>query len=254
MLIINRFIPFFSCVLLFFTGEFLIFYPSSLPALAVLSIFFIFLSLWQLTGRRFKNTELWNFFIAPFLVFSGWMFFIIFLEEAWLKHALLIVTLIFIFVFLHSLFLFLHRTLSYRAYSLENVSGYFDLFAAWLWYSSFFGLIIFLGLPAGIFLLPVIIIGAAICYQNFWINKIAIGGGWLYLIIINLILAEIFLAVSFLPTTFYVNGLILTVGYFILSGVSKDSIAKRLDSRRLTYYFFIGGAALIICLATAKWL
>jgi len=253
MLIINRFAPILSALALFLLGEIFIFYPQSLFVIIILSVILIFLSLWQLTGRQIKNSQLWNFLIAPFFLFEGWIFLAVFLEERWVKHLFLVIIVFFLLIFLHNLFLFLYRPLYYRAYSLENISNYLDLLAIWLWYSSFFGLIIFLGLSPGLFVLPIIIISALIYYQSIWVNKIEIKNHWPYLIIVNLLLAEVFLAVSFLPTNFYVNGLILTVVYYVLSGLSRNFILKKLNKIIIARHLLFGIFILILGLLTAKW-
>lgn len=253
MLIINRFVPVLLALALFSLGEIFIFYPQSLFAIIVLSASLIFFSFWQLTGRQIKNSQLWNFLIAPFFLFEGWIFFTVFLEERWIKHLFLIIIVFFLFLFLYNIFNFLYQPLYYRAYSLENISNYLDLLAIWLWYSSFFGLIIFLGLSPGSFVLPIIIIGVLIYYQNIWVNKIEIKNYWPYLIIVNLLLVEVFLAVSFLPTNFYVNGLILAVVYYVLSGLSRNFILKKLNKIIVVRHLLFGIFILAIGLLTAKW-
>lgn len=253
MLIINRFIPLISLILLSLLGEVFIFYSQGLFPAVILSGGFLFIFVWQLTGRRIKNIELWSFLIPVLFLFWGWIFLTIFFEVVWIKQLFLLLVMIFIFVLFYNIFLFLHQPLSYKVYSLENISNYLNLFIVWLWFSSFFGLVIFLGLPSGAFVFPVIILGALIYSQNLWINKINLKDNWLFLVIAALLLAEMFLAVSFLPTDFYVNGLILAVAYYLLAGFSRDFILKKLDRAVIIKNLSFSIIILAAVLTTAKW-
>ena len=77
--------------------------------------------------------------------------------------------------------------------------------------------------------------------------------GWAYVIIITLATVEIFWAVSFLPTSIYVNGMVVVISYYLLAGLARNWLLGIRGRKVVKRYLLISFVALAIVLLTAKW-
>ncbi len=91
-------------------------------------------------------------------------------------------------------------------------------------------------------------------YQAIWINKITWLKSWSYILINSLVIAEFFLVISFLPTSFYVNGIILATVYYFILGLSRSYLLDKFEKKIIKKYIAVVLIVLIIVLGTARWL
>lgn len=253
MIIFNRIIPFVTSVLALALLEVFILFYSNVFVMVLAVILALLLALWQLHGRKILQKDLWNFFITPTLLIAGAFLFLLFLENETAKQAVVIITTLFILLFLNNVFLYRFQPFRYRAYALENISSYLNLIAFWFWFSSFFGFIILIDVPVWFLTLAAFVVTGALYYSACWINKLDIKKIYPHILILGLIIAEIFVAVSFLPTSFYVNGLLLAGFYYGLAGLSRAYILKTLDKKVFLRYTVFSLLIIIAVLATARW-
>jgi hypothetical protein len=71
--------------------------------------------------------------------------------------------------------------------------------------------------------------------------------------IIVLIILELALAVSYLPTNYYVDAFILTVASYLMLSLSRQFLLGVLTNRQSQYYIIVAILALLIVMLTAKW-
>lgn len=91
-------------------------------------------------------------------------------------------------------------------------------------------------------------------FQFFWINKIPEKRAWFFALILGLIFAEIFFIINLLPTSFYVNGLILTLVYFNIKNTSQRYLLNDLVVKRdIVKYLIINILILALILGTAQY-
>ncbi|MFA7662802.1 MAG: hypothetical protein WCX88_02695, partial [Patescibacteria group bacterium] len=90
----------------------------------------------------------------------------------------------------------------------------------------------------------VIAIVSLLMYQNFWANKIIDPKKRFFIVISALVMAELYLVLAFLPTGFYVNGIILTVVYYLLAEISRLYLLEKLTSRIINKMVVISGLVL----------
>lgn len=266
MILAKRFVSIISALLVFISFEILFLgKPSWLFVMIPVFLAIIFLSVFLLVpkinreakswGLKIYNvtTSRWDILISPFaLVFSS-LFFIIFLDNVWLKHLLALFTAFLLFVFLEDVFYYFFRVTKYQVYSLENISSYVNLASAFFFYSGAYGLSIFLKTDSWILALAVGLITFLISYQTMKINGLNWRSSWLYILIIVIICLEVFWALGFWPTSFYVNGLILATVYYIVLNLMSFKIFNRLEKKMIIRYLTVGSLVLIIILGTARW-
>lgn len=253
MKFLNRITPVLSAAVVFILLQQLIMAPKQIYWLTFLMLAVIVLSLWQLTGRKLKNKKLWQFIITPLLLLASGVLFLSFLEGKFLKQVFLLGLVILNWSFLEVIFLLYHFRAKYQAHSLENISSHLNLVVIFLTASSFFSLMIFLAFPPWLLVLAFAIFSGLLTDQLIWANGLSLTAGWPYVIVIVLAATEIFWTVSFLPTSVYVNGLIVTIAYYLMTGISRNWLLGIKQAQVIKRYALISIICLTIILVTAKW-
>lgn len=196
------------------------------------------------------------FFISPVTFVLSSIMGGIFLNSSLLKLIFAVFISIITFLYLENLFLYFYIPTKYHIYSLENIASYLNLLAIFFIFFSFLGLKILFGLGIylvfGLVLLNVIIVVLLIC-QTLWINKISLRDSKVYIFIATLVLTQIYLIIYLLPSSFYVNGLIFALSYYVIIGLLKQKLLKKLETRLIMRHLTIGLALLLLLLITAKW-
>jgi hypothetical protein len=221
------------------------------PAAIFFLVFLFFAVLIVCRGRIDK--AFWHFLILPILFSAASFFFFLFLTSEIIFHSLVVLTGLALYLILHQYFIYSSFPAKYQPYTLEGLTFYGSLFLLFFVYSSVFaGLILIqwnIFLLAGL-MLPVL---AAAAYLFFWIHKINLEKSWLFLLIILLIQLELFIAVSYLPTGYYVDAFILTIANYLMFSFSKASLQGSLNMRQIIVQTSIAGALLLSVLLTAPW-
>jgi len=204
------------------------------------------------SGRR-GQFSFWNFFILPCLLTLAGFGFLLFIGGGAITYIFAAIMALADFLLIRQYFIFNFVPNQYQPYSLENLSAYLTVFCAYFLFSVFFGSLILLQygfiVLAAIFM-PLI---AALFYNYFWINKIEFAKSRLFLMIIVLIILELALAVSYLPTNYYVDAFILTVASYLMLSLSRQFLLGVLTNRQSQYYIIVAILALLIVMLTAKW-
>lgn len=203
---------------------------------------------------KFKfNGNFWHFLILPiFFELASWLL-IIFMTSAIVYYVVVIFTAFALYSLLRQYYQYFHLPFRYQPYSLESLSLYLSLLSVFFVVTASFGGLILIQLSVGyivLVLLPLIIL---VTYQFFWMHKIDLAKNWLFVLIITLILAELFVSVAYLPTSYYVNSFVLTVAYYLMLGMSKSYLSHHDDRNTTIGYIVIGVVTLLIVLFTAQW-
>lgn len=156
-------------------------------------------------------------------------------------------------VFLENIFIYIYQHEKYQINSLENVSNYLNLISMFLFTSSFFGLSVFLNVALWQLSLVSFAITFALTFQTIWVNKINVRAALLQIFVICLILFELFWTVSFLPTAFYVNGLIIAISFYMMNNLMRLHLKNNLNNKIIRRYFILCGLVIFFVLLTARW-
>ena len=141
----------------------------------------------------------------------------------------------------------------YQPYSLESLSLYVSILSALFFSIACFGSLILLQLPKLWVALILIIFFFLLNYQYFWINKYSWNKSWPFVLIILVAMVEIYSAISYLPTGYYVNALILAVAYYLFLGLSKQSLSGNISLKKIWEFLIVGGLCLALVLISARW-
>lgn len=249
----NRTIPWVVSLAVFIIVERIFVLPKQIYFLVPIILGLVFLAVWQLAGRKFKETRFWLLVLTPLCFALGGSLFLSFLQGRFIKHFFALFLALALGIFLEVIYSKFHNRIKYQPHSLENISFNLNIITVFFIASGFFSLITFLGFSFLFFWLLFIVIILLLNYQIIWLagSRFSIGG-W-YLFIITLIMAEVFWAVNFLPTSIYVNGLLLTISYYLLAGLSRNWLLDIKEFKVVKRYLFTSLIILVIILITAKW-
>lgn len=203
---------------------------------------------------KFKfNKNLLHFLILPLLFsMSSWLF-LVFIVNALFFHIVVVLSGLVLYFLIHQYYLYFYIPFRYQPYSLESMSLYISLLSAFFLFSSGFGGLILLQLNVWLLSLGLFLSMSLITYQYFWINKFDVKKNWLFILVIVLVLVEVFVSVSFLPTGYYVNGFASAVAFYVMLGLSKHYLSETFNKKRIYSFLAVGGLCLLVVLISAQW-
>lgn len=228
--------------------------PEALLGLLVFSLFIFIVLLARLLKFEVKSLPFWIFFSLPLMLLLA-SFLLFFFTESPVTifiGGLFITGLI--WVFLESLYTFYYFPANYQPYSLEYLALSMYVVMTFALCSGSYALLLFIQvLPVW---LPVIILFAFFVFSivcMFWVSKVHIESSLIYGLVGALALTQLFLAISFLPTSFMVNGAVLAIFFYMFLGISRAHILERLSKVVLRRYLLSGILGIILLLITTKW-
>jgi len=242
------------CPILLFLALELLFYNIKLvyfviPLIIICLIFFLKI----LIEEKIFSKDFFYLSLLPFLLVFSTIGFLILLNIAILRHAVIVVFVIILGIYLENIFVFFNQPQKYLSYSLENLSAFINLLVFFLTLIYLNAFSIFLNLPIWLLSLILIVITALLLLQSFWINKINDYYKFVYLIIINVVVLEFFWALSFLPTNFYVISIFLAIIYYLIFGIFKAKLNKKLDKKLIMRYIVISSILIFTIILTSPW-
>ncbi|MBI5077692.1 hypothetical protein HZB94_04920 [Candidatus Falkowbacteria bacterium] len=195
----------------------------------------------------------WHFLILPVIFAASSFFFFLFLTSELNFHLLVSLTGGALYLILHQYFTYVHFPSKYQPYTLENLTFYISIFSIFFIFSCAFASLILIQWSIFYLISVILLVMAVIIYKYFWVHKISIAEGWLFILIILLAQVEIFVAVSYLPTSYYVDAFILTVASYLMLGLSKNAILSSSNKKQTIIQLSVAAILLFAVLASAKW-
>jgi len=253
-MVLNRLVSWLFGLSLLMIFELTLSQPKNSFGFMAVSFLLLVLSVWRLAGYQFSRVKFWNFFITPFIFLASSWLFIIFLDGGWLRQLVIFAVVVLNWLFLKVMFLYLYHRPKYQAHTLGNISGYISLVSVFFLIAGFFSLKIFLGISFWPLTGAVFIIVVLLIYQLLLASQVPISSIFPYATVIALVLSEIFIVVNLLPVSIYVSSLVVSLSYYLLSGLSRNWLLNIKERGVLIRYLTIGLTSLIIILASAKWI
>lgn len=250
----NRFLPLIISVLALALEEIYFFWPKFIYASAILTDLLIFFIVWQFSKASAIDKRWWNYWILPSLTAAALLSYSVFLENKPIIQLLLVFYAVFLYVYLRHVYYYLLKPLSYRVFSIENISSYSNWLTFFLFSSSAYGLASFLNAPIHWLVLIIISVAFLLSYQIIWVNKIDFKSSLPCILIHCLLLTELFWAISFLPLNYNISGLSLAICYYAMTGLFKNYLLNKLDQAKVRMYLILGGSGFLLLLITAKWI
>lgn len=218
-------------------------------AIILLQLFF---TVFFISKFKFNKTFA-HFVILPLLFAGSSGSFMIFIVNGWFYHLMVVLTGLGLYFLLRQYYFYFYLPNKYQPYSLESLSLYESLVAAFFVFSAAFGSFILLQMNFIIILAVIAVVVGLLTYQFFWIHKISWAKNWVFVAVIVLLIVQLLVAVSYLPTGYYVNAFVLVLFYYLMLGFSKHYLAQSLEKKRIWTYLAVGCICLLVVLLSAQW-
>ena len=218
----------------------------------ILFLLYLVFAVWSIGRGKFSKI-FFQFLILPILFSIASFVFVLFLVNAYAFHFFVVISGLIIYFLLNQYFIYVNFPYKYQPYSLESLSFYIDLILFYFVLSASFAARLLLKINPFLLIAIIVPIFALALYNFFWIHKVNFKKSWLYILIIILTLVELWIAVVYLPTSYYVDAFVLIVASYVMLGISRGFIQKNLSRKRVISYLSVASLLILIILLTAKW-
>ena len=250
----NRFLPLAIPLIVFLLSE-IFFYKPKLIFVIIVLIFIIFLfTIRQFILANKSNQKFWNLLILPFCFSISLIIFTTIIPNKFIIQILFILNSIFLYNYFSAIYYLLVNSNNFKKENLRNLSSYGNFLAYFFFSSSIYGFQVFLNIQVWILMLIVIIFTALIVYQVIWANEISLKISLFYIALICLVLTEIAWSVSFLSLNYYILGLIVSICYYIIIGLTRFFLQDILNKKLIKQYLIFGFLSILSVLFTARWI
>lgn len=255
MFLLRRSIPYISGLTIF-AAFLLIFNISPLTlywflAVGIIPAIFISIILWRLAGPLPKTEKTHLVLLPAFLSLGGFLFVSFNAVSLWNYAAAIGISALIVF-FAEHIFTYVWNPAAYEPYSIEQISRVLQYGIVYL-FSSF----IFFIMVAGISFTVASLAGAVIsllCGLSFFIKqKIEAKEYYPLLFILFFLFAQVFAVVSLFPFDPKVSALIITIAFYVFTGIIRQKFHRTESLSRVQGYAAIGVASIALALLTARW-
>ncbi|HBK33893.1 TPA: hypothetical protein DEP34_02555 [Candidatus Uhrbacteria bacterium] len=201
---------------------------------------------WQEKTYRF-------FLLTPVLFFTSSLGAFLFLESFWSQMALGVATAVCLFFFTEQVFYYLHLPVRYQAYTIEHLSLVLHVLALYFYASIGFGLQLFLQIPLWLIAPAILLLIVYMLAATFWVSKIEHILVRSTVITGAVLMTELFIALSWLPSGFYVNAALFTVCFYLFLGLTRAHFFENLSQAFLRRYLLVSCGLLVMIVGTAQW-
>ena len=251
MLLVRRIIP--ACVFTVSLVSFwmLLTYPGQFWTVLAVSAVSLSLLLWSLL-KPLPAIEMAHHILLVVLFFLGALLYVSFnAMDAWGYGAALLISLLVGF-FVENLFLYVWNPGAYEPYSIEYFSRVLQYGSVFL-YSAF----LFFMNMAGISLFAVVLGGtlaAILAAASFFTMQKFEAGVVRPLLFLTLVLfGQIFSVISLFPFDPTVSALLLTIVFYLFTGLLRHRFRNMTSSSRVQGYFVFSLASMALVMLTARW-
>jgi len=251
MTFFKKIIPYLSAALVFSTLELSLRFYNQWLYWVVFIILIISIAVLILNNFRL-NKESAAFLVSPIIFLIGALSFIYFLEKTLWQQIIIGISVVIYWLFVNNICTYLYRTKSYLSYSLENISNYLNLLAIFFIYVSGFSFHI-LSISRLRWLIAIIFLTTLLLsWQTIWINKMK--KSWQYYsFILAFVVMEFYWCLLYWPTSFFVNGVMLTIVYYFAMTILKLQHLQSLNKKSILIYVAFCAVIITAVLATAQW-
>lgn len=256
MILLAKLAVLLATIFVFITFGLIFLFPSGIILLGIIIIIIAGLSSLYLLKGKVSKRDKFFLLITPLFFIIASLVTCIFFKSNISKLLFSMLISFTIFLYMQNLFLYFYIPAKYNIYSLENISSYMNLISVFLISLAIYGLKILFGIRNYLFLGMIVFnlfFVTLLIYQNLWINKINFKEARKYVFINLLALSQIYLIIFLLPSSFYVNGLIFTLAYYMISELSKQKLLNKLEKKIVLKYAMIGVSLFFLLLIATKW-
>lgn len=212
---------------------------------------FLFARLLRFEIRTFA---FWQFLLTPVLFLVASLGMIFFLEQLYFIQTVAVLAMALVVLYAEYVFQYMHIPATYQPYSLEYLSLFLNLLTVFFLSSIGFGSILLLQTPLFLVALVAFFLFLFVIYGTFWVSKAHESKIKPYAFSGAVLLTELFVAVSVLPSSYYTNAALLTILFYLFIGLTRAHVLRTLSSTVTKRYVTISGVLLLIVILSSQWL
>jgi hypothetical protein len=253
VILLHRLTPFVISLLAALGFGLLILDPLELSLPAVVCFVLIPCLFGRLLLWEFRRPAFWVFLGTPtLLLLSALMFFLI-IESNVGAWTMAITITLGLGLYAENLFTFYHLPSAYQAYSLEFLSLMCYMISAFFFTGSTYMAQLFLELPLWIPAIATFLIVLLATVAVFWVSKIGFETGIIFAVTGAILMTELYIALSMLPTSFVTHAAAFTVIWYVYLGVARAHVLEKLTPGIIRRYVVVGCMLLALIFGTATW-
>ena len=255
MILLHRITPFFIglATTLGFAALFAVGWnPLVAMALTLIVVALLYV---RLVGFSPRSFQFWMLVGTPLLFLGSSFGLMLFLENANAEIALAVVVSLFVFFFAEHVFSYVHLPANYETYAIEHLSLVLNVASVFFVSVMAFGMRVFLTIYAPLWLLSGLffVVSLFVIFGTLWASKVDLSKARLYALCGALLVTEIFLSVTYLPTGFYTNAAFLALTAYLFLGLTRARFVESLSKSTVRRYVVTGVILLVMILGTARW-
>lgn len=267
MILLQRFTPLITSVLIWLTSLILFLEPKWLLGLFGLnSLTTLFVALLTLLGvlvllgglmlisRGFHLSARLRFFPFLLLTWLSGLSVFLFSESRGFLFVLTILIASMIFLWLESLYLFWQQPESYQASTLPQLANYLYLVMLFLFVSGLTGLQILMQIPIWLTGMIVIAIVALIQYDLLQLHNVDSRKSQIFTTIGSLLFLQLFIILNLLPTHFFMYGLISALFFYVWLGIGRQALKRELEQRSQLNYIIVSSVGFVATFISSIWI
>lgn len=250
---LKRIIWFLPCLLLA-CFQLIFFWPTWFYYLLILTNLILLVSVSLFSKKIYSKFLAYKLFILPWIFLNFTLFYAIISISTFLTQATFIASAILFFLYFQAAYKKYYQPLAKSIFKFEELIFFLTFLAVFLSSASVFGLKNFLNFPSWqiiIFLIPVIFL---LLFQLFWFHKLKIKKNFSTLLVLLILLVEIIWGASFLTFSYLMLGLLISVSFYSLSGISIAFNKNTLDKKTLKYYTNFALISMLLIFLSSRWL
>lgn len=203
---------------------------------------------------KWRTFTFWYLLGAPVCFLLSGFGLSLFLESFWPRFFLAAIVVCLSWLFGENVFTFLHLPAKYRAYAIEHLSLIMNVLTVFLFAATGFGLILFIQTSVFFLMGICFALAAFVICGTLWVSKIDHKKSLLYGLTGAVLLTELFMALSYLPTGFYANAAWLTLMMYIYVGLMRAHLLEKMSFIVVRRYVLISVILATFIAVTTRWL
>ncbi|OGL95843.1 hypothetical protein A2348_00325 [Candidatus Uhrbacteria bacterium RIFOXYB12_FULL_58_10] len=228
------------------------FHPFVVMGAVLLLVIILYARLTAFEPRSFQS---WMLVGTPSLFLLTSFGLMLFLERPLAQTALAVFVSLFAFFFAEHVFSYVHVPVNYETYAIEHMSLAMNVASVFFVSVAAFGTRVFLTAFAPLWLLTVIFFAVSlfVIFGTLWASKVDVRQARLYALCGALLVTEVFMTVSYLPTGFYTNAALIALTAYLFLGLTRAHFVEKLSPSTVKRYVITSSILLTAILGTSQW-
>ncbi len=230
--------------------EFIYFLPRFFYYFLFLINISIFYVIYSYSKYKITEKKFLSFLIPPILFTNSLIVFLSIVSNKFFIQFLIFLNLFYIIIYIKQYYY--SEVIGNKNIKWVSFSSYTSFLIVFFSSSSVYGLHSLLSFPVLILIFFILFTIFLTTYQSFYFNNIDRQYYNFFVFFVSFLLIEISWALFFLPFSYYVLGLILSICYYIIISLTKLFLKNSLNKKNIKFFLIFGISSILLILFTAK--